>query len=666
MTMNSLEFFLNWMAQHTVWVNIFIFLVAMSESLLVVGLIVPGFILMVGFGALIAIGHLDFWPTVLIAVAGAIAGDSISYWLGQHYKQQLVSLWPLSKYPSLIKQGQNFFNRHGKKSVVLARFFGPLRAIVPTIAGMSNMPTMQFYFSNILSAIVWAPLYLLPGILFGMSLQLAKEFAGQLVFLISAIIILILLIIYIIKILYRWLTPQANVLSYRLIIWARKHPLLGKLPDSLVNPKHSEVTAISSFGFLLIISALSLIVLNHYLFNTLLFNNLDDFIVKQFSLLQHPVMTSATVSLNAFSNHNVIFSTAALFSIYHLYRQHYKPIFFIIAAIILPWGLLLAINGFGFSFNAFNHLDYNRALLFVLVVTVYGFITSYIASQLSNKYSQFIYIAAFTLITLIAFSQLYTGQQYFSSLLGHSLFGIIWVAILSIAYRQHPSNITLKKQRNNIYINLSATIGLILLLFIFIQYSKHDDSPPVKQKQYVMSHTGWLETGWELLPAFRNDLQGEKSYPLNVQWIASKQEIISILNASNWQQVKNSIKNYSNWFKNISQPTKLPIVKHIHNGLYNALTFSKTTTDNQLLVIRLWPSIYYTQTTSSKKQLWYGEIAYTQITTAPMVNYLTTVNQFNNTLEVFSQDLAANFQYRKRSVSKNAVNNWDGNTILIE
>lgn len=354
MTINSLEIFINWMTQHAVWFNIFIFIIAMSESLLVVGLIVPGFLLMVGFGALIATGHLDFWPTTLIATAGAISGDGISYWLGQRYKQQLQCMWPLSRYPSLIKQGTQFFEKHGKKSVVLGRFFGPLRAIVPTIAGISNMPAKQFYVSNIISAMIWAPLYLLPGILFGMSLQLAKEFAGQLALIIVITIVMALIITQVIRTLYGWLAPQADVLSYRLIIWARKHPFIGSLPNSLVNPKQSEIRAISSFAGLLIVSALTLIIFNHYLFNTLFLNNIDSFIQKQFIILQHPIATNIASWFSLFSQHNFVFSAVALFAIWNFYFRSYKPIFFITAALLLPWSLVLLVNVFSLSFNAFS------------------------------------------------------------------------------------------------------------------------------------------------------------------------------------------------------------------------------------------------------------------------------------------------------------------------
>lgn len=667
MTIDSLEIFLNWMTQHTVWVNIFIFAIAMSESLLVVGLIVPGFLLMVGFGALIATGHLAFWPTTLIATAGAIAGDGLSYWLGQHYKQQLQRMWPLSRYPTLIQQGTQFFNKHGKKSVVLGRFFGPLRAIVPTIAGISNMPAKQFYISNIISAIAWAPLYLLPGILFGMSLQLAKEFAGQLAIIIVITIVLILVITQIIRVSYGWLAPQADVLSYRLIIWARQHPLLGFLPDSLVNPHQSELRAISSFGFLLVVSALSLIVFNHYLFNTLFLNNIDGFIQQQFILLQHPLATDIAYSLNLFSHHNIIFSTVALFSIWNFYFKNFKPIFFITAALLLPWFFILLINYFSLSFNMFTQQGYSSSNLIIVAISVYGFITIYLAKTLSNKPSRIIYTAFFIAIFLIAFSQLYLGYQAFSKLFGHLVFGSIWFSILGIAYRRHPVATQKRSQHVPLTTKLITLVSVTLLIIIFSKNIEITKTAPLKQPtNYIMGYDAWLESGWKILPSFRNDIRAQQKYPLNIQWIADKNAIIRTLNTSNWQQARNTSKKYSNWFKDTSKPSELPVVKHIHNGQYNALTFIKSITGNRLAIIRLWPSDYFIQSKNSKAQLWIGEVVFTKITIAPFLNYLTTINDFNNTLKLLTNNLNATYETRTKSFQADSKIKWDGEVILIK
>jgi membrane protein DedA with SNARE-associated domain len=148
---------------HADWAGAIIFLMAFAEGLTVVGLLVPGVVMLTASGALVAAGVLDFWTVYLAIAGGAILGDAASYWLGRHYGESLFQLWPFNRRPDLRRRGEAFFQRHGSKSVFLARFIGPLRAVVPTTAGMMAMPHRQFQTFNILSAVIWAPLLMSPG-----------------------------------------------------------------------------------------------------------------------------------------------------------------------------------------------------------------------------------------------------------------------------------------------------------------------------------------------------------------------------------------------------------------------------------------------------------------------------------------------------------------------
>lgn len=158
---------LEWISQHPEQAGWVIFIVACAESLAIIGVIVPGVVILLGAGALIGSGVLDFWTMCAWAITGAILGDGLSYALGRHF-QFITQRWRWFKvHPDQLQQGVNFFEKYGDISVALGRFFGPLRAIVPLVAGILNMPTKRFYLANIVSAIAWAPAYLAPGILLG-------------------------------------------------------------------------------------------------------------------------------------------------------------------------------------------------------------------------------------------------------------------------------------------------------------------------------------------------------------------------------------------------------------------------------------------------------------------------------------------------------------------
>jgi len=131
-----------------------VFLVSLSESLALVGLLVPGTVIMFGVGAVVATGSLGLAPVLLLAMAGAIAGDGVSYWLGHHYKERLMEIWLLSRYPGMLRNGEAFFHRHGGKGVLFGRFVGPVRPVIPVVAGMLGMSAVHFGVVNVLSAIL--------------------------------------------------------------------------------------------------------------------------------------------------------------------------------------------------------------------------------------------------------------------------------------------------------------------------------------------------------------------------------------------------------------------------------------------------------------------------------------------------------------------------------
>ncbi|MGD8558067.1 MAG: VTT domain-containing protein [Gammaproteobacteria bacterium] len=190
MDISSIQPVLDWLQQNPALAGFIIFLVAAAESLALVGIVIPGIVIMLGVGTLVGLNALGLWSTLAWATLGAITGDWISYWLGRHFDRQLRHIWPLSRYPKLIPKGERFFKRHGGQSVLFGRFVGPLRPIIPAVAGIMHMPQGKFYFINVVSAVLWAPVVILPGVAFGESLQLASEVAWRLVTVIAVVVVL--------------------------------------------------------------------------------------------------------------------------------------------------------------------------------------------------------------------------------------------------------------------------------------------------------------------------------------------------------------------------------------------------------------------------------------------------------------------------------------------
>ncbi len=154
---------LAFIAAHGQWAAAIMFVTAFGESFAFLSLLFPGTTLLIAAGTLMSGGTLPYMPVLLGAVLGATLGDSVSYWIGRRFGGGIAALWPFSRKPELLPAGVRFFERHGGKSVFIGRFFGPVRAVIPLAAGILRMPRGWFWFANLTSALVWAPMLLFIG-----------------------------------------------------------------------------------------------------------------------------------------------------------------------------------------------------------------------------------------------------------------------------------------------------------------------------------------------------------------------------------------------------------------------------------------------------------------------------------------------------------------------
>lgn len=165
----TIQDFINWTSQfiehHQRWAVPVVFVLAFGESLAFLSLLLPATVILLAVGALLAESSLSFWWLWGAASLGAWLGDSVSYWVGFHFKHQIATWWPFSRNPGLLTRGHAFFERWGVLSIFFGRFFGPLRAIVPLVGGICAMPRIPFQIANLASACLWAFGMLAPGAL---------------------------------------------------------------------------------------------------------------------------------------------------------------------------------------------------------------------------------------------------------------------------------------------------------------------------------------------------------------------------------------------------------------------------------------------------------------------------------------------------------------------
>jgi membrane protein DedA with SNARE-associated domain len=138
------------------WAAPVAFLLAFGESLAFISLFLPSTVILVAIGGLLGASGIDMWTVVIAAWIGGVLGYAVSYWIGFYFKDQIKSVWPFRDYPEMMQRGETFFEKYGIFGVFLGHFFGPIRAVIPVIAGMASMPQLQFQIANVTSAFLWA------------------------------------------------------------------------------------------------------------------------------------------------------------------------------------------------------------------------------------------------------------------------------------------------------------------------------------------------------------------------------------------------------------------------------------------------------------------------------------------------------------------------------
>lgn len=134
----------------------------------------PGDSLLFAAGAFAALSILNIWWLVPLLMAAAILGDTANYWIGYFFGKKLVASTWIPINDDHIEQTKYFFEKHGKKTIILARFVPIVRTFAPFVAGISRMHYGQFFSYNVVGGVVWVLLATLTGYFFG-NIEFVKE-----------------------------------------------------------------------------------------------------------------------------------------------------------------------------------------------------------------------------------------------------------------------------------------------------------------------------------------------------------------------------------------------------------------------------------------------------------------------------------------------------------
>lgn len=598
---------LDWVALHPYWSGAIIFLTSMAESLAIVGLVVPGVAIMFGIGAMIGAGSIEFGTAMAWSVAGAIVGDGLSFWLGWHFKERLKDTWPFTRYPGSLNQGVDFFQKYGGKSVAIGRFFGPVRAVIPLVAGMMRMPPIRFVVANVLSALAWAPTFLLPGMLFGTSMKLASEVAFRLVIVILLLVSAIWFVVWLVHRLFLLLQPRATHLLQAFLSWGYRHPMVEGIAGALADPQHPEAKGLSILASLLLIGATLFTLITGWSLNEGSEAGINYTVLETLQSLRTPWADHLMVFITGFGDWESMLLFFVVVLGYLLWSKRKRAALYWLAAAgfallagpLLKYGLQVPrpdIVGHAKTSYAFP----SGHTLWAMVL--YGFFAVLVARTLTARWRWIPYGLAGLLITSVALSRLYLGMHWLSDVLGSIALGLIWVSALGIAYNRHAS---LPAQSR--LFAISGVTALLLGLTIHTLYTHDMKFSYYTPKRSIvdMPEAYWWTDGWQELPQERLDTRKQLEHKLSLQYAGSLESFTTALQKAGW-----SISAPLTWKKMInllspSLPLKdLPLFPQVHDGSHEALSMEKILPDERRLVLRFWPA--YLKLSPGSEDLWLG------------------------------------------------------------
>jgi membrane-associated protein len=150
------------------WVYAIIFAIIFCETGLVVTPILPGDSLLFAVGSLTAIGALDLPTSMIVLALAAVLGDTVNYWIGDYVGPKVFHQehgWLLNK--EYLLRTHRFYERHGGKTIVIARFLPIIRTFAPFVAGIGTMRYRRFLLFNVTGGILWVCVIVLAGHFFG-------------------------------------------------------------------------------------------------------------------------------------------------------------------------------------------------------------------------------------------------------------------------------------------------------------------------------------------------------------------------------------------------------------------------------------------------------------------------------------------------------------------
>ena len=642
---------LQWLNENPELAGLVTFLISASESVAIIGTIVPGSVTMTAIGALAGAGIIPLWSTIIWAILGAIIGDGISYWIGHYFKDRIRNMWPFKDNPGILAKGEAFVHKYGVTSVFIGRFVGPVRALVPVVAGMLGMKPMQFTVANVTSAIGWAPAYMLPGIMLGAaSLELPPDIALHVILGAVLFLLFVALCTWLFYKILQLMHLQINQLQNW--IWQRMKASRVMFPMTIIlkhhDRHHTHGQLNLAFSFL-IFSLLFLALAFYIKVDGAAALTINEAVYHLFRGIRQPMLDSIMICITLLGQKQVLYPVILITFGYLLYSKHYREAshalmlaIFAVGGVFIFKHVIMSPRPWGIFSNAETYSMPSGHT--VLAVTLYFGLAFLIATSMRIKSGRWmIYTAALIICIAVSMSRVYLGAHWFTDVFSSWLLSGAILCFVIISYERAK---VIRVNPKHIFL-----LTLVSLALSFALYT---------QQNYTKLLTNYTQLDWPIIavnmddwwandnevPDNRTSLFGFPSQPVNVQWVGSLEDIRKTLASEGWS--KPPARDWVSTLHRIADIRStqyLPMISPQYQDKKPALIMTKSVTGiKNLLVIRIWDSSRIIA--ENNKPLWVATIGI-----VPRTYGWFYKKQRNNTLDlqpklIFSDKTTPQWTYK--------------------
>lgn len=660
---DQLQLALAWVGEHPLWTLAAVFLCCTGESIIVLGLLIPTTLVLLAAGALVAHGALEFWPVVAAAVAGAVCGDSINFWVGRHWGNHALDSPYARRYRDAIARSRQLFERHGAKALVLARFIGLVRPFIAAIAGAYRMRVGRFLAVEVAAGFVWAAPLIVLGVVFGGALGLAAEVAARLAILFVALLLLVGLLVWGVSVSVAGVQRRAESWLNALLDWSHRHRRLGRLGEWLADPAQPETPALALLALALF--ALGWLWLSLWWghegavpgpFDTLAWQALQD--------LRTPLTTALALGVTQLSDWQVYGPVAVTVLLTLLLQRRTRAAAHWLAAVAFGTALSLALYWLLKVPDPLNYYRSEQAVHFggrdlVLATVIYGFVPVLLATQRSQAAQTFYYAVALGLVVLMLAADAYLGAVWLSTGLFAVVLGAAWVTFLGIGYRRHGAEAI--PARELVPLALGVLIAAAALQGS-AELSRELD--PAASDEHRLSARAWWNGAHGELPAYRVDAAGLEKQPLTVQWRGNLVQIERALREAGWETPPPlSWSSALRWLAVSAPLAELPVLPQVHAGRHPMLTLRLSRSEDEQWMIRLWSSGWVV----GGQPLWIGSLTrQTGRRALRLVRYPRTERDYDRPLAAFER-APPGFEARRVTHPRleAPAGGWSGGVVLL-